>query len=137
MWSVPVGIFVTLVLLAAPAMAHGHERSVNCLFRLEGVQVQLDDLVDGVLVTLTSEDEEVVDRLQKNAWEKMEEDAGAQEHDCLFHMAGAQALVQDVYNGITLTVTSTDANTIAKIQETARWKAKKGCRHDGHHERHH
>jgi hypothetical protein len=132
-WSVLAGIFIAVVLVAAPVMAHGHARhSVNCIFGVDGVQVQIRDLGDGVLLTMTSDDEEVVARLQKSAWEQVEPEDGTREHDCFFHMASVQVLVKEVYNGVILTITSTDEETVAKLQKMARRKTKKGCRHSGH-----
>ena len=136
MWCVLAGISLAVVLVAAPVMAHGHgRRSVNCVFNIEGAQAQILDLSDGVRVTMTSDDEEVIDRLQKRAWEQVELEDGMREHDCFFHnMEGVQVLVKEVHNGVVLTLTSTDEETIAKLQEMARRKTKKGCRHGGHHE---
>jgi hypothetical protein len=48
-------------------------------------------------------------------------------------MASVQVLVKEVHNGVVLTITSTDEETIAKLQEMVRRTAKKGCRHGGHH----
>jgi hypothetical protein len=129
------GISVAVVLVSAPVMAHGHGRhSVNCIFEIEGVQVEILDLSDGVLLTMTSDDEEAVARLQKRAWEQVEAKDSTREHNCFFHMANVQVLVKEVYDGVTLTITSTDEETVAKLQEMARRNTKKGCRHHGHHE---
>jgi len=137
-WSVLAGVSVALVLVASPIMAHGHaKRSVNCIFAIEGVQLQIQDLGDGVLLTMTSDDEETVARLQKRVWEQVEPEDGTREHDCFFHILNAQVLVKEIFDGVILTITATDEETVAKLQEMARRKMKKGCRHDGHHEMHH
>jgi hypothetical protein len=129
-WSVLVGISIAVAMVAAPVMAHGHaRRSVNCAFEMKAVQVEILDLADGVRLTMTSDDEEVVDRLQKRIWEQVEPGDGTREHDCFFHMANVDILVKEVYNGVVLTLTSTDEKTIAVLQEMARRKTKKGCRH--------
>jgi hypothetical protein len=136
--SVTLGIFFATVLVTAPAMAHGHAKhSDKCIFQIQKVHVQIEDLGDGVLLTMTSDDEEAIARLQENAWEQVEREDGERAHDCFFHMAGVQVLVKEVHNGIILTITSTDDETIVKLQEMARQLTKKGCRRHGHHESHH
>jgi hypothetical protein len=133
-WSLLVSFFIAAVLVTAPVMAHGHAKhSIDCIFGMKGMEVQIRDLADGVQITMTSEDEEVITRLQKRAWEKVEPGDDMREHDCLLHMTSVQVLVEEVPNGVILTVTSTEDETIAKLQEMAR-RTKKGCRHDGHHE---
>jgi hypothetical protein len=128
-------LFVAGAFLAAPAMAHGHgQHSGGCLFGMEKVQVRIDDLADGVRVTLTSDDEEVVDTLQDRAWEQVDPQAGGREHDCFFHREGFGVLLDEVHDGVILTITSSDEETVAELQEMARRVAKKGCRHGSHHE---
>jgi hypothetical protein len=99
------------------------------------LQVEIRDVVDGVILTMTSEDQEVIAELRKRAWEQVEPEEGTREHDCFFHMEGVQVLVEEVHHGVVLTITSTDDETISELQEMARWATKKGCRHDGRHER--
>jgi hypothetical protein len=136
-WPLLAGIFVAVVLVTAPVIGHGHARhSVDCIFGIKGVQVQIRDLADGVQLTMMSEDEEAIARLQKRAWEEVEPEDGTRTHDCFLHMASVQVLVKEVHNGVILTVTSIDDETIVKIQEMARRETKR-CRHDGHHEWHH
>ena len=135
-WSVLAGISVAVVLVAAPVMAHGHVRHpADCIFGVEGVEVEILDLSDGVLLTMTSDDGEVVAALQKRAWEQVEPQDGKREHDCFFHMASVQVLVKEVHDGVILTITSADEKTIAKLQKMAR-RTVKGCRRDGHHRSH-
>lgn len=136
-WSVLAGFSVVVVLVAAPVMAHGHAKhSVDCIFEMKGVQVEIRDVVDGVILTMTSEDEEVIAKLQEQAWGQVEPEEGTREHDCFLHMASAQVLVEEVQDGVVLTITSTDDETVSKLQEMARSATKKGCRHHGHDEAH-
>jgi hypothetical protein len=136
-WSLLVGFFTAVVLVFTPVMAHGHaSHSAYCIFGIKGIQVQISDLADGVQLTMTSEDEEIIARLQKRAWEEVESEDDTQSHDCLLHIENVQVLVKEVHNGVVLTATSTDDDTISKLQEMAR-REKKRCRHDGHHESHH
>jgi hypothetical protein len=137
-WSVLVGIVSAVALGVAPAMAHGHgKRSAKCIFQMEKVDVQIDDLGDGVLVTMTSDDEEVIARLRERAWDRVEAEDGAREHDCFFHMAGVQVTLKEAHDGVILTITSDNEKTITELQEMARRATKKGCRHYSHHESHH
>lgn len=134
-YPVLVGLFVAAVLAASPAMAHGHAgRSTDCLFQIEQVKVQIEDLSDGVLLTMTSSDEEAISRLRERAWKQVESEDGAREHDCFFNRPGVQALVKEVHDGVVLTITSADEETIAELQEIARRTAEKGCRHGSHHD---
>ena len=131
--SVLLGVCLTAVLIAAPAVAHGHKRSGDCLFRIDDAQTQVEDLADGVVVTLTSKDEATVSELQTIAWAQVEQDESERRHDCFFQMAGAQVLVQDLSDGVILTITATDEETAAELQERARQATRSGCRHKGRH----
>lgn len=121
----------TIILIAATfvffAVSTG-SAFAQCPFGTEGTVVTAENLDNGAVLSVTSEDAEVVTTLQEifaeHTWERVNA-----------HFEDATVLPELADNGFTLTITSENAETVTAIQAFAEQKvAGEGCGHgDGVH----
>jgi len=117
------------------AKHHGeghHGKGHHSPFQSEGVDAKVENLDNGVKMTFTSEDAELVGHIQEHM--NKEEGAEGCKCDCPCKWEGVTRTAENLANGITVTLTSEDAELVTKVQEhVAKMAEGEGCGgHEGH-----
>jgi len=116
---------------------HGHgkghgEGHADSPFHAEGVTMQVENLENGAAVTYTAEDAALVTQLQEFTAKKVSGEGGDHgcKHDCPCKWEGVNRTAENQDNGVKLTLTAEDAETVTRIQEHMAKKAEGGgCDH--------
>ncbi|KDA53646.1 hypothetical protein EG19_05455 [Thermoanaerobaculum aquaticum] len=95
---------------AAPLFAGG-----ACCGKDQAVSKQVENLPNGVKITLTSSDPKVVAQLQSKSEACDKEGC----KNCPMHAEGVTRTVEKIANGVVITATSADAQLVAALQKHA------------------
>jgi TusA-related sulfurtransferase len=97
--------FVSLIGLIAYACGNHGEKG-SCPMGMKGAKIETTNIANGITLTITSDDPEVVKQIQECA------------ANCKCEgKKDAKCEVTNVSNGVTMTITSDDPKVVKKIQE--------------------
>lgn len=108
-WKVLM-VAVAVGLAVAPAALAGGA----CCSKDQAVARQVENLPNGVKITLTSSDPKVVAQLQSRG-----EACGKDCQDCPMHAEGVTRAVEKVANGVVITATAADPKLVTALQHHA------------------
>lgn len=94
-----------------------------CCSKDQAVSKQVENLPNGVKITMTSSDPRVVAQMQSKT------EACGQEgcKDCPMHAQGVTRTVEKIANGVVITATASDAQLVAALQKHAASMTTAGC----------
>jgi len=111
-------LFVALMLtLAAASFASDKPCHGGCPCKMEGVTRSVENLGDGVKVTLSAKDPKLVAMIQEKVGKR-------EEGDCPMMSENVNRSVETTSDGIVMTLTSGDAEMVKKLQSHAAAEAK-------------
>lgn len=103
-----VSVVVVGLAAATPLLAGG-----ACCGKDQAVTKQVENLPNGVKITLTSSDPKVVAQIQNKT-----ETCGKEGcKDCPMHAEGVNRTVEKIANGVVITATSADAQVVSALQK--------------------
>jgi hypothetical protein len=111
----------------------GHGEGHPSPFHAEGIDAAVENLDNGVKMSFTSEDAETVAHIQEHMAKKAESGEGCG-GDCPCGWEGVTKSVENLDNGLSVTLTTEDAESVPKLQEAIAAKAADegesgGCSH--------
>ncbi len=127
-------LFAAAIAVAATAFAGG-KPCAGCPCGMEGVTRSVENLDDGVRVTLVAKDPETAETVRKMMDSRHPGKCGCAKCACPMMSAGVDRKVEGTADGVVMTVTSQDPETVKKIQEHLSVEAAgagphKGCKKD-------
>ncbi len=106
------------------AHAEGHHDSP---FHAEGVTTALENIENGATLSYTTENAELVTELQEFAAKKAEGGHDGCKGDCPCKWDGVSKSIENLDDGVKVTMTAEDAELVGKLQEALAAKVESGC----------
>jgi len=116
-----LALTLLLAVVAWPAMAGG-----ACCSKDQGVTRQVENLANGVRITITAQDPQMVAKLQSQG-----ESCGAGCKDCPMHAQGVERKVEKIAGGVVITATSSDPKQVEALQKHAAAMGAASCQKEG------
>ena len=125
-------LFAAALAVAATAYAGG-KPCAGCPCGMEGVTRSVENLADGVRVTLVAKDPATAEAVRKMMDERHPGKCGCAKCKCPMALKGVDRKVEATADGVVMTVTAQDPETVKEIQahlsaEAAGAGPHKGCK---------
>ncbi len=125
-------LLVAAALVVAATAFAGEKPCAGCPCGMEGVTRSVENLDDGARVTLTAKDPETAEKVQKMMDERHPGKCNCAKCKCPMMLEGVERKVEATADGVVMTVTAQDPETVKKIQahltEFAGSGPHKGCK---------